>query len=165
MPSRSLLLFAPLVLAACGDGGNGTTISFEGNDSGERITAHADGETGRVAIDTPGFKADIRLPKIELDSENLDINGVKLFPGSTVEGVDIADTGPGEGDGTVRIRFSAPGDARAVRAWFDERMRAEGFTLQAGGDGLSGTTDEGEPFRLDLAPSGGATQGTFTLGR
>lgn len=163
--AKRLIYLAPIVLlAACDGGGNGTTISFEGNDSGERVTAHADGETGRVAIDAPGFKADIKLPRIELDSEDLDLNGVKLFPGSTVQGVDIADTGPGENDGTVRIRFSAPGDSRAVRAWFDERMRAEGFTVQAGRPGLSGTTNDGEPFRLDLAPNGGATSGTFTLG-
>jgi len=166
MATRLLFLLPPLaLLAACGDGDNGTTISFEGNDGGERVTAHADGETGRVAIDTPGFKADIKLPRIELDSENLDLNGVKLFPGSTVQGVDIAGGESGaEDDGVVRIRFSAPGDARAVRAWFDERMRAEGFTLRTGGGALSGTTDDGEPFRLDLAPKDGATQGTFTLG-
>lgn len=161
---RSATLLALGLLAACDSGGNGTTISFEGNESGERITARADGETGRVAIDTPGFKADIKLPRIELDSENLDINGVKLFPGSTVEGVEIIEDGSGPDYGTVRIRFSAPGNARAVRDWFDQRMRAEGFTLDAGGAGLSGTTNEDEPFRLDLAPEGETTRGTFTLG-
>ena len=75
---RSPLLLLPLVigLAACesqssadGADGNasGTNINVAAKgDKGEDIRITADGDTGKVSVNLPGFDANVRLPKVML---------------------------------------------------------------------------------------------------
>ena len=51
--------------------------------------ASIDGGSGQVKIDVPGFEANIKLPKVQLDAANFDIGGVKLYPGSKVTSMNI----------------------------------------------------------------------------
>lgn len=165
MRANLILSLAPLaLLAACGDG-KGTTISIDAKgESGEQVAAKADGDTGRVSVDTPVFKANIKLPKVMLDADNVDIGGVPLYPGSTVQSVNItADEQGGADKGLVRIRFAAPADPAAVREWFAGKMRGAGFTLAAAGNGLAGKTKDGEPFRMELTGAAGKTEGVLSL--
>lgn len=161
-----LTMFA--LLAACdksGDAGNGTAISIQGKtDEGENASASANPD-GRVKIDLPGFKADVNLPTISLDAENMDIGGVKLYPGSKVTAVNILGDGKADSDhDKVVIVFDAPTDATALKAWFTEKMADEKFAVAATANGLSGKTDEDEPFTLDFTPgAAGHTTGTFTI--
>ncbi|RJF90339.1 hypothetical protein [Sphingomonas cavernae] len=161
-------LSALALLAACGksdDAGNGTAISIQGKtDKGQNASASADAD-GRVNINLPGFKADVNLPKIALDADNMDIGGVKLYPGSKVTAVNILGDGEAAGDqDKVTIVFDAPADAATLKTWFTEKMSAENFTLAASANGLSGKTDDGEPFTLDFgAGAAGHTTGTFTI--
>ena len=157
---RSLALAPLLLLAACG-GGEGTAISINANDSDGAFTAKAS-KSGDIAIKAPGFSGNFKMPSIKLDADNFDINGVKLPAGSSISGMDVQ--GNGEGGG-VNIRFSSPITPAAVRDWFAPKLAAEGFKLSNDGTGLSGSTEEGKPFKLTLAPSGtGASQGTITIG-
>ena len=146
-------IFVPLLalaLVACSDR-EGTSVSINAADGeGAPATVSADGDTGRVAINVPGFKADVQLPKIRLDADNFDINGLKLFPGATIEGVNL-DAAKGDG-GDVRVRFDAPAAATAVRDHFERQMRDAGFQVRVGDNGLTGLTDKGEPFTLQLRP-------------
>lgn len=158
MKTKSLALAslcAIAMLSACsGEKGEGTSISITGNDQdGKPAEASMDGKTGQVTLDLPGFKADVTLPKIKLSGEDLDIDGVKLYPGSTVTSLNIADgEGSAHGNDSVRIAFDAPADPATVQAWFAERMRAEKFAVTEAPNKLSGTTREGEAFALTLAP-------------
>lgn len=157
-----------LMLTACSGGeGDGTSITFNGeSDNGTAATISTDGNSGAMKIDLPGFKADIAMPKLRLGAGDFEMNGVNLYPGSTITSMNITDGGnKGEGSGGVVIRFAAPAAADVVRTWFGEQLRQAGFTLTAAGNGLTGTTDEGKPFRMDLTPDGNATSaGTITLG-
>lgn len=161
---RSLVLIAPvLFLAACSKGGDGTNFSINAKtDDGSPVTAQANGQTGHVSIDTPAFKADVKLPKFVLDSTHMDIDGVKLFPGSKVEGVDVE--GGDNEDGSVRISFDSPADAGQVHGWFQKQMSDAGYTVKAEGAGFTGTTDKGDPFTLELQGGGaGHTKGVMHL--
>ncbi len=150
---RSLILltaFAPL--AACGSNGDsGTTISINSSDG--NVAARADGASGKVSVDLPGFSGALKLPKIHLDAEDFDLNGVHLYPGSQI--ANMAVDAKGDDGGVVTIDFDSPADPATVRDWFNGKLGATGFSLTAKGDGLVGTTDEGKPFRLDLAPAAG----------
>ncbi|MEG3088049.1 hypothetical protein [Sphingomonas sp. PB4P5] len=157
-----LTLVAALALAACDDGKPGTSVSINAGDG--NMVAGVDGN-GQVAINLPGgFAGKIKLPKMKLSAENFDMNGVHLFPGSTISGLNV-DAGD-KGDGAVRVQFSSPATPSTVRDWFlDKLSKQAGFTITASGNDLIGTTDEKQPFRLDLAPDGAdKSKGTIVIG-
>ena len=114
--TRALLIAAlcALPLAGCdGHGGNeqGTTISLNASDSDGNVVAGIDGKTGDMAINASGFSGKISLPKIHLDASDFDMNGVHLYPGSTISGmnIDAHDHGQGsDNDGTVKVSFESP---------------------------------------------------------
>lgn len=156
---------ALLSLAACGDG-TGTSISINSTDADGNVVAALDGN-GQVAIDTPVFSGKITLPKLKLDAENFDMNGVHLYPGSTIGGIDVAahDARGKDDDGHVRVTFASPAAPATVRDWFKQKLGAASFKLSEKGNGLVGTTDDGKPFELDLTPDGDAkSTGTISLG-
>ena len=155
-----IVLSAVLALSACGskadDGTDGTTISFDGkSEKGGAVTAGADGKTGKVSINAPGFKGEIELPKIHLDADDFEMNGVKLYPGSKITALNVAGgDGNGDDDDTVRVSFDAPAAPDVVKAWFADKLVKEGdFKLKLAANGLSGTTDEGKPFTMTLTPA------------
>ena len=159
---RPVLLLALLSLAACDRPEEGTSISL--NAEGGDVLGAIDGKTGELKVDLPGFQGSLKLPKLKLDANDVDLNGVKLYPGSTIDGIDIVGDGQGSGGG-VRLGFTSPAAAAAVRDWLGERLGKAGFALRREGDGLIGTTDEGKPFRLELRSGGeGRSTGVIMLG-
>ena len=172
--TRALLIAAlcALPLAACDGQGNGnaqgTTISLNASDSDGNVVAGIDGKSGEMAINAPGFSGKINLPKIHLDASDFDMNGVHLYPGSTVSGMNIDAHDHGQGsddDGTVKVTFESPAAPDTVRAWFEQKLNGAGFHVKADGTGLSGTTDEKKPFSLDLSPVGADhAKGVITIG-
>ena len=163
---RSALILAPaLLLAACGANdtamADGTQISLKGGEDGNAFSAEM-GKDGRVSIDTPGFKMNVDLPKIDLDASNFDINGVKLPAGSKITNMNIA--GHGDNDGAFRVNFTSPVGTAAVREWFQSKLAAEGFKLTASGDNLAGTTDEGKAFSLTTKANGAASESVLSVG-
>jgi len=160
---RAFLLAPALLLAACGSngGGNeGTQISIKGED-GNGFSA-ALGKDGKVAVDLPGFKANIDLPSIQLDANDFKLNGVSLPNGSKITSMNVA--GKNGGDGGVEVHFSTPGPVTGVREWFEGRLKSEGFSLKADGDGLSGTTEDGKAFRLTSKAAGQGSASVITVG-
>lgn len=168
MLNRPMLLAAAAVallpLAACNRPDRGTSITINSTDGNS--VASVDGGTGQFKLAVPGFEGKIALPKMKLDAGDFDLNGVHLYPGSTIDNVDIAAGKQGAGkQGNVRIAFTSPASPDTVRDWFGERLGKAGFTLHRDGRGLAGSTDEAKPFRLDLADhAGGKATGTIVLG-
>lgn len=159
---RTLLALPLAALAACGGGedGSGTSISIKGGDGEASIKADKD---GRVAIKAPGVEGSLKLPKFDLGAENFEIDGLKLYPGSTIASLNVDGNQRGEGKG-VRIQFDSPAPADQVRTWFHEQMQAAGFTVAAKGSQLSGKTSGGSDFALKLDPAGASkSQGTLTV--
>ena len=173
MPRTFLLLAAPaLALSACDrsaddrSGNRGTTVTLDADNGSVR--GSADGGTGAVKLDLPGFKGEFKLPKVKLNADDFDLNGVHLYPGSTIETVDVRGDGDGGkdgGGGKVRVAFSSPAGAATVRDWFARRLKDAGFTLHQDGDALVGTDDENKPFRMDLTADGAnRAKGTIAVG-
>jgi len=161
-----LLLLFPL--AACGSGeGTSIKINAKSDANGSSTTVSTDGN-GQAAIKIPGFEGAIKLPQVHVNAENFDLNGVKLYPNSSVKAlnVDAHSDGAGKDSGKVHIAFESPAAPATVQRWFRDKMAARGFKIEAAGDGLKGNTDEGEPFTLALAAEGDAkTKGTLDVGR
>lgn len=162
MSRLMLLALVALPLAACNKPDEGTSISINA-DSGNVLGA-MDGKSGEVKLDIPGFSGKIKLPKIQLDAKNFDLNGVHLYPGSTVDTVNVANGDKAE-SGNVQVSFTSPADPATVQQWFQDRLNKAGFHVNPGGNGLVGTTDENKPFALDLSPDGqDRAKGKITLG-
>lgn len=162
-----LLLVATLPLAACDGGdGNGTQISIRTEGGDGNVTASAD-ENGSMAIKLPGFEGKIKLPPLQIKAEDFEVNGVKLYPQSRIVTMDVnaRDDGKDNKDqGTVRLAFESPARLETVRHWFQDQMAKHSFHVQQSGTGLSGTTDEGDPFTLTLTPGEGErTKGTLRV--
>lgn len=162
-PIRVLPLAALLAVSACGDG-PGTSVTINAGDGNVVLGTDANGQ---VAIDTPAFKGKFTLPKVKLDASNFDMNGVHLYPGSTISAmtIDAQDKSGNDRDAKVRVTFASPAAPAAVRDWFKTKLNAAKFSVAADGTGLSGTTDDNEPFKLDLTAEGTETsKGVITIG-
>jgi hypothetical protein len=156
-------------LSACGDSKDGTSISINSTDSDGNVVASMDGNTGAVSINTPGFSGKLNLPKLHLDSQDFEMNGVHLYPGSTISGMNVeahsdGKAGKDDDNGSVRVSFASPAAPATVRDWFQAKLNAAGFTVSPNGNGLVGTTDEKKPFKLELTADGtDKSKGTLTV--
>ncbi|KQM67756.1 hypothetical protein ASE75_02275 [Sphingomonas sp. Leaf17] len=151
-----------LLTAACNQPEEGTTIAI--NADGGAMTGGIDGRTGALKVDIPGFKGELALPRMTLNADNFDMNGVHLYPGSSIQGMNIQG-GDGKGNEGVRLSFTSPATPQVVRDWFVARMEKTGFTVAADGNSLRGTTDDKKAFTLDLAPEGAdKARGTLVVG-
>ncbi|WP_210356663.1 hypothetical protein [Sphingomonas beigongshangi] len=151
----SISLAAAMLVTACDRSGNGTSITINADD-GNTVGA-IDGRSGEVKIALPGFSGQFKMPKLDMDAGNFQLNGVHLYPGSKIEAVDM-------NDGGMRIRFSSPAPAAAVRDYFRERLAKAGYALKAEPEGLSGRTNDNTSFRLNLEGGTERTRGTILLG-
>ncbi|WP_066721292.1 hypothetical protein [Sphingomonas pituitosa] len=165
MNRRFAPLLLPLALAACHGNAN---INFEGNDTDGNSVISTDAN-GRIQIKAPGIQGSITLPKMPLDAKNFDIDGVTLYPGSTLKNLKVNDKGgdkDGERDGEVIVEFESPAAPTVVRDWFRDNMTKQGFKVTTKDDNLIGTTDDGQPFALQLSANGeGRTKGLMQVGR
>lgn len=164
---RALLLLTLLPLAACGGSGTGTSFSINATSNEDGNSTITTDGNGQMAIKAPGFEGAIKLPKFHVNAENFDFNGVKLYPNSQVSAlnVDADDNKAGEDKGKVRVAFESPAALTTVQDWFRDKMSARGFKIESDGDGLKGTTDEGDPFKLMLSADGDRkTKGKLEIG-
>lgn len=161
-------LVALFGLSACGsrdDSKEGTSVSINAKDENGSVAIIADGKTGKVSVNLPGFNANLKLPKMMLDHSNFDLDGVKLYPDSKVRSVMVdADETGGQDKAKVRILFDSPADPGKVKAWFKTGFVDEEIKYVETPTGFTGTTGDGDAFSLTLAPNGSAaTSGTIDL--
>jgi hypothetical protein len=169
---RLLLLALPLTvaLAACDasdEPAKGTDVSINASDKdGGSVNITANGDSGDVGVKVPGFDAKMRLPKMLLKDSDFDIDGVKLYPGSTVNSVNVDANGLSDkgGKGEVKVGFSAPAETAKVSQWFRDAFTKAGVTVTGDGNMLSGKTKDGDPFSVTLTDAGGnKSSGTITI--
>ena len=166
MATKFAILLPALALVACSDADNRSSadINFTGDFSNSSdVAITADSDTGKVGVKLPGFEAKLNLPGGMLDKSNFELDGVKLFPGSKVTGVNV-DAGTGSKEDSVKIAFSAPAKPGVVRAWFVKAFTDKSVRITPNATGLSGTDKDGSPFIMTLADSAGATTtGTIVM--
>jgi ABC-type glycerol-3-phosphate transport system substrate-binding protein len=179
--SKSALFVATtalLVLAACSEGkvetekadtGSEVSIAIDGNAKTEtrtNVTIDGDTETGKFELSLPGgIEAKINLPEGIGEGGKFDIDGVGLYPGAKVRGVNVnAADAKTTKQAVVKISFSAPADAAVVADWYQQQFEAKQKTVTRSGESLSGTTDDGDAFTIALDAAGtGASKGLLTI--
>lgn len=157
-PSLVLPLAAAVaLLSACNKGDEGTSIALTTENGSGSMT-----QDGKVKIDTPVFQGSFKLPKMQLDASNFDMDGVHLYPGSKIRGMDVD---AAKGDGRVVVRFDAPAAPTTVRDWMAAEFKKAGKDqVEVTANGLKGKDEDGKGFTIDLAPSGSGASGTIHIG-
>ena len=115
MTRFALLLVLPLI-AGCDIHAN------KDRDSGDKVAIHSD-NSGNVSFDLPFAKGQLKLPEGFMNKGDVDIDGVKLMPGSHVTGFNL----DSHNDVTnVDLSFTAPAPPDQVRAYFVEQFKKQG---------------------------------------
>ena len=161
-------LLLPLALAALA--GCDAKLSTKHDDGSGNVAIRMGGnEAGAVSIDTPVFKADVKLPGLNLGG-HMNLDGIKLYPGSQVSGVNVdAQDRAGEQDdeGIVRIAFTSADPPARLLDYYTGQARAAGYATDAPKPAVGATmlhaskTEDDKPKQFDLVLSG---QGTGTAG-
>lgn len=127
--------------------------------------------SSHVSLDIPGFSAKVDLPAFDAEGKNMDIDGIKLYPGSQVTGVDIkADGGAdtSKGKGSVRISYASADAPAKLRAYYEGAAKDHGFTSTAPTQEgpatlLNLTSSEGKAVRIAIEPDGAGSKGALTI--
>lgn len=172
-----LILLAPaLLLAGCGDSaapgatteGETPDININAKDGdGSAVSISASGSSSSISVDGDGVNINADLPGIDgLDvNSDIDIDGVKLYPGAKIISVDVnADSSKPEGQqGSVAFGMTAPAAPDVVLAWYAKAFAAKGVTTTTKGATLSGKTKDGDAFTFELSPDGKGSKGKVRI--
>ena len=180
MMARPLLLRPAILLAGTALLLAGCSVHTHdnGQDSSASISIGNGGENGSgnrsMSITAPGFSAKMDLPNIDLGTGTMQIEDMKIFPGTKIRGVNIvggADESAdesGDGKGQVEMGFTAPGGVDQVIAWYRNQAQKTGWTIvtpTAGNQFEATKSREHGParFALRIAPTATGSDGHFTV--
>ena len=140
------------------------------SDADADVAIVASSDPGKLAIRLPGgFEAKVPMPASIANGSKFDIDGVGLYPGATVDTINVnADTGR-SGDKSVDkavivLGFAAPANAASVAGWYEGQFREKDIAVSRKGNLLTGKTDGGDRFALLLTDiAGGRSKGQVTI--
>jgi hypothetical protein len=148
---RSLILLAVPLLAAC-------DVHSKGAGDGN-VVIQAD-EGGNVEFDLPIVGGKMKVPAGMMHSGDVDIDGVKLMPGSSVNGFSVF---AGDKGATVNLGFKAPASPDAVRSYYVSEFRKKGVEAALTGDSVQGRTKVGDPFAIQVSPAADGARGRIVM--
>jgi hypothetical protein len=151
--NRSVLFLLLPLLAGCN-----VHSKNPAHDDGN-VSIHAD-ENGNISFNLPIAQGQVKVPTSFMHDGNVDIDGVKLPPGSSVTGfnMDAHDHGA-----TVGMSFTAPQTPDQVRSYFVDQFRKQGAEAAIAGDSVTGKSKDGSPFTIQVSPAPGGSQGKMVI--
>ena len=163
---RGLIIVAATALLAggCNTKEKTATATATASDSKKIVSA--------LAIDTDDFKANIEVPGLEFSGKHMDINGIKLYPGSSIRGMHVAATDKGDDKRhSVAFDFISPAAPLEVVEYLTKQAEDAGYSVVRAPDSdgakvIEGTRtkdDETSRLRFVLKPSGAQTAGSAAL--
>lgn len=153
MKSFLLLLAVPL-LAGC------NVHSKNPANGDENVSIHAD-ETGNIAFNLPIAQGQVKVPSGFMHGGDVDIDGVKLPPGSSVTGFNL-DAHEDKG-ANVDMSFTAPSSPDQVRSYFLDGFKKQGVEASLAGDSISGKSKDGSLFTIQVGPGPSGSQGKIVF--
>jgi hypothetical protein len=103
-----------------------------------------------------GFTGTYSLPGVLIAHGDIDVDGVKMFPGSHLGNVTVSNN-------DALIGFTSPESLAAVKAYYIKQFAEKAVTVTANGDGFSGKTKDGDDFSLSFFTKNGATTATMLI--
>jgi hypothetical protein len=152
MKRSALLLILPL-LAAC------DVHSKSPAKGDDKVTIKAD-EGGNLEFNLPIVEGKMKVPAGMMSHGDIDIDGVKLMPGSRITGFSVFAADKGS---TVNMAFKAPVSAEAVRSYYADQFKKQGVEVALAGDSLTGKSKDGSDFTISASPDGTGSQGKIDI--
>jgi hypothetical protein len=138
----------------------GCSVHSKDPDHGDRnVTIHAD-ENGNISFNLPIAQGQVKVPSGFMHNGDVDIDGVKLMPGSKVTGVNVDAHDSGA---TVDMSFTALAAPDQVRAYFVDQFKKQGVEAAIAGDAVTGKSKDGSPFTIQVTPAANGSQGRILL--
>jgi len=152
MTRAAFLLLLPL-LAGCGFHAN----RQDRDDDSVSIRSDA---SGNVSFDLPFAKGQVKLPEGFMHEGDMDIDGVKLMPGSKMTGFNLDSHNDVS---NVELAFTSPAPPEKVRAYYVDQFKQKGVEASVSGDAVIGKSKDGKPFRIEISPTAGGSQGKLVV--
>ena len=125
----------------------------------DNVSIRAD-ENGNIAFNLPIAQGQLKIPSGFMHNGNVDIDGVKLPPGSSVSGfnMDAHDHGA-----TVNMNFTTPRSPDEVRSYFVDQFQKQGVEAAIAGDAVTGKSKDGSPFVIQVSQAASGSQGKIVI--
>ncbi len=135
---------------------------------GASVSIGADGNVAitdedGLAIRTPGFEGRINIKGMKLGGDNMEIDGMKLYPGTQLAAINIVDR-EGPDNGLVNMRFTSPATPDKVVAYYASAARDADYSgiavTNAGRTAtFTATKGDGEKVTITAAPTAKGSAG------
>jgi hypothetical protein len=100
------------------------------------------------------------VPTSFMHNGNVDIDGVKLMPGSSVTGFNVD---AAHDAANVDMSFTAPASPDEVRSYFVDQFKKQGVEAAIAGDSVTGKSKDGNPFTIEVSPGARGSQGKIVI--
>ena len=152
MKRSALLLVLPL-LAGC------NMHSKMPGDDDEAVSIKAD-ESGNLEFNLPIVEGKMKLPAGVMHNGDVDIDGVKMMPGSAITGFSVF---AGDKGSTVNLAFNAPAAPDEVRSYYVDQFKKQGVEAALAGNSITGKSKDGGDFTIDVSPAAKGSRGKIVI--
>jgi hypothetical protein len=152
MNRSALLLLLPLI--------SGCNVHSKDSAKGDDNVSVSADASGNISFDMPFAKGQVKVPAGFMSKGDIDIDGVKLMPGSQVTAFNLDSH---NNLSNVEMSFTAPAPPDKVRSYFIDQFSKQGVTATTSGDAVTGKSKDGNPFRIEVGPAGNGSQGKIVV--
>ena len=147
--NRSAILVILPLLAGC-------NVHSDGDDN---VSIHAD-QSGNIAFNLPIAEGKLKIPGNFMHEGDVDIDGVKLMPGSSLTGFNLDSHNDVS---NVDMSFTSTASPDEVRSYYVDQFKKQGVEAAIAGDAVTGKSKDGSPFTIQVAPAANGSTGKIVI--
>ena len=151
--NRSAILVILPLLAGC------NVHSKNPADGDDNVSIHAD-ESGNLAFNLPIGEGKLKIPANFMHEGDVDIDGVKLMPGSSLTGFNLDSHNDVS---NVDMSFTSTASPDEVRSYYVDQFKKQGVEAAIAGDAVTGKSKDGSPFTIQVAPAANGSTGKIVI--
>ena len=125
----------------------------------DNVSIHAD-ESGNIAFNLPIAEGKLKVPANFMHEGDVDIDGVKLMPGSSLTGFNLDSRNDVS---NVDMSFTSTASPDEVRAYYVDQFRKQGVEAAIAGDAVTGKSKDGGPFTIQVSPAANGSTGKIVI--
>jgi hypothetical protein len=125
----------------------------------DNVSIHAD-DSGNIAFNLPIAEGKLKVPTHFMHEGDVDIDGVKLMPGSSLTGFNLDSHNDVS---NVDMSFTSTASPDEVRAYYVDQFRKQGVEAAIAGDAVTGKSKDGSPFTIQVSPAANGSTGKIVI--
>ena len=125
----------------------------------DNVSIHAD-ESGNIAFNLPIAEGKLKVPTNFMHEGDVDIDGVKLMPGSSLTGFNLDSRNDVS---NVDMSFTSTASPDEVRAYYVDQFKKQGVEAAIAGDAVTGKSKDGGPFTIQVSPAANGSTGKIVI--